>query len=81
MQVTVTGHGLLEPLCGGPRVVHLERAEATVGEVLEALAAELPALAALLPRTACACGDQLLRRADLVADGDQLALIPPVSGG
>mgnify|MGYP005999972049 CR=1 FL=1 len=54
---------------------------ATVADVLEALAAELPDMVAHLPRTACARGDTLVPRDEPVDDGDHLALIPPVSGG
>ncbi|MDT0634119.1 MoaD/ThiS family protein [Spectribacter hydrogenoxidans] len=81
MQVTVEGHGVLAPICGDQYRVELPVRQATVADVLEALAAELPDMVAHLPRTACAKGDTLVQRDDAVADGDHLALIPPVSGG
>lgn len=55
--------------------------EATVTQALVALAAQHPQLAALLPRVQCAVNRQMTTSAQVLAEGDELALIPPVSGG
>ena len=51
------------------------------GVLLEALAALRPALAPLLPRCANALNGSLVAAGSLLADGDRLDLLPPVSGG
>jgi molybdopterin adenylyltransferase len=54
---------------------------ATVGVVRAMLAAAHPELAELLPRVATAVNRTLTTNAHRLADGDEVALIPPVSGG
>jgi molybdopterin converting factor subunit 1 len=56
-------------------------AGATVGTAVAALGASLPAVAPLLPVAARAVNLQYVRDERVLADGDELALIPPVSGG
>jgi molybdopterin converting factor subunit 1 len=46
-----------------------------------ALVARHPELAALLPRVATAVNRAIAPETQLLADGDELALIPPVAGG
>ena len=53
----------------------------TVGDALLAIARDHPAIAPLLPRVAPAVNQTYARRDDVLHDGDELALIPPVSGG
>lgn len=48
---------------------------------LELIATKLPALRELLPRAACAINREYATRDASLNDGDELALIPPVSGG
>ena len=54
---------------------------ATVGVALEAIARRYESLATLLPRVAPAVNRAYARRDERLNDGDELALIPPVSGG
>ncbi len=55
--------------------------EATVGTALEAVAGRYSSIANLLPRSSAAVNRAYARREDPLHDGDELALIPPVSGG
>ncbi len=52
-----------------------------VRDALDALAARHPALAPLRPHLAVAVNGTLARADDVLADGAELALLPPVSGG
>jgi molybdopterin converting factor subunit 1 len=54
---------------------------ATVSAALEQLARRLPAIATWLPRVAAAVNREYASRDTPLHDGDELALIPPVSGG
>lgn len=54
---------------------------APISEVLDALVADYPGLAQHLPRVACAVGDEMRSRADVVNPDETLVLLPPVSGG
>ncbi len=53
----------------------------TVSQALAALAGLYPQLAALLPRVQVAVNRQMTTPNHILIDGDELALIPPVSGG
>jgi molybdopterin converting factor subunit 1 len=52
-----------------------------VGEVRERLAALHPEIAALLPRVGFAVNRSMARNDHELADGDEVATIPPVAGG
>jgi sulfur-carrier protein len=54
---------------------------ATVGDVRRALAAQHTALAPLVARSLMAVNAEYAHDATVLAVGDELALIPPVSGG
>src|SRR5687768_3030166 len=54
---------------------------ATAGALLEALSARHPALAPLLPHLRVAVNRELAPLDAPLADGDEVALIPPVAGG
>jgi len=53
----------------------------SVRDALAALTARHPALAPLAPHLAVAVDGTLARSGDVLADGAELALLPPVSGG
>lgn len=79
--VQLTFYGPAAALAG-QRTLALEvAAGATVGVLLEALTMQRPALAPLLPRCATALNGSLVPAGSLLADGDRLDLLPPVSGG
>jgi len=56
-------------------------AGATVADAAQAIADRLPALQGLRARTAYAVNRSYVNAATALSDGDELALIPPVSGG
>lgn len=56
-------------------------AGATVGDAVTALAAREPAIAQLRGKFRCAVNQDFTDEAHVLADGDELALIPPVAGG
>jgi molybdopterin synthase catalytic subunit len=56
-------------------------AGADVGAARAEIAARHPDIAPLLPRVATAVNQAIVPEAHLLADGDELALIPPVAGG
>lgn len=80
MRISLIPYGPLVGVLGEPPLdVELEASDA------QALLAELhqrfPALEPWTQRIACACGDSLLGPHSAIHDGDEIALIPPVSGG
>lgn len=81
MQVRVECCGASGRLAGAAQL----EVELPEGADVRALFAQLGArsaeFATLLESCACARGDALVHRATLLADGDQLALLPPVAGG
>ena len=54
---------------------------ALVHAAVEQVAQRLPAIRALLPRVAFAVNREYVKPDATLRDGDELALIPPVSGG
>lgn len=74
-------YGALQSSLGGPRQSLDLDAPHTPARLIEAAASRWPGAADLLARTACARGDSLLAPDTQLADGDIVALIPPVSGG
>jgi molybdopterin synthase catalytic subunit len=56
-------------------------APATVDSVLERLLEVCPPARALPPKPLCARNFRQVRGSEPVADGDELALLPPMAGG
>jgi molybdopterin synthase catalytic subunit len=56
-------------------------AASTVGDVLEQVRATLPGTAALPARPLTAVNLRQVKLDALVGDGDEIALLPPLSGG
>jgi molybdopterin converting factor subunit 1 len=54
---------------------------ATVGELWSALAEERPGLSPMRDTLAFAVNGEYARMADAVSPGDEVAVLPPVSGG
>jgi molybdopterin converting factor subunit 1 len=55
--------------------------DATVADAVEQIGKTLPPLAPLLARAAFAVNQSYVDRPTPLHDGDELAIIPPVSGG
>lgn len=55
--------------------------EARVGDAMEALSGQHPAIAKMATSLAVAVNEQYATPDTTLADGDIIALIPPVSGG
>jgi molybdopterin converting factor small subunit len=53
----------------------------TVADVRAALLASYPRLAGILPSCRLAVNQELAEETGLVREGDEVALVPPVSGG
>jgi molybdopterin converting factor subunit 1 len=53
----------------------------TVQAVWDALVAEFPPLAGYTASTSCAVNEEYARFTAAVQDGDEIAFLPPVSGG
>jgi molybdopterin converting factor subunit 1 len=64
----------------GPLAVELPDG-ATVASLRSALASRWPALGAFLPRCAVAVNGEFTQEGQALADGDEAAILPPVSGG
>lgn len=81
MKISVRYFGVLKRLTGAD-VEALRVAEgATVSAALGQLVTRHPGLEAALPTTAVAIGDRIVTRDERLSPGDELALLPPVSGG
>lgn len=79
--VTVECFGELRTLMAGDTATLAVAAPYTPAALIAAARQQHPGAADLLSRTACARGDTLLAADAVLADGDTVALIPPVSGG
>lgn len=71
---------LRELLGGGERGLELP-AGARVRDAWSALAAECPELAELAASTRLACNGRVASLDDVLCEGDEVALLPPVGGG
>lgn len=81
MEIRVVFYGGLRERCGR-RTYNLVLAEpAAVDDALERLAVEFPGLEGRLDRIAVAVDDDLVSPDHQLEDGNELCLLPPVSGG
>ena len=81
MQVSVECCGVTARFAGAARVQMTLPEAATVRDLFALLSGRSSEFAEVLARCACARGDAIVPRATLLADGDELALLPPVAGG
>ncbi len=81
MRVTVLSFARLREIVGDGRVVRDAPAGATVETVWNALAAEFPGAAPFRPALAVAVNARFSAFSAPVADGDEVAFLPPVAGG
>lgn len=81
MRVTVRLFARLRDLAGAGELVREVPAPATVQTVWNALVAELPALAEYERTMSVAVNAEYARMMAAVTEGDEVAFLPPVSGG
>jgi len=81
VRVAILCFARLRDLVGSARLVRDVPAHATVETVWAALAAEHPEVAAHRPSVAAAVNARFARFSTRVAEGDEVAFLPPVSGG
>jgi molybdopterin converting factor subunit 1 len=81
MEVTVRLFARARDLAGADSLQLTLPAGTTVGELRRRLAAERPALAALLERCALAVEDEFVAGTVILRDKNEVAVLPPVSGG
>jgi sulfur-carrier protein len=81
MTVTVHLFAAARDLVGSPTVSIDLPAGATVASLRHELATRYPALASLLSRSAVAVNQEYAEDSVTLSPGDELAVIPPVSGG
>jgi len=80
MRVKVLAFAGLKSELGAERWVELPEGS-TVGTLLAKLMQEHPALRGQLEVTAVAVGDRLVEKGYELREGEEVALLPPVSGG
>lgn len=81
MRIAVKLFAAARELAGGGEIVVDVPPGADVGELRAALAEQAPGLAPLAARSLVAVNAEYAGDGTLVSEGDELALIPPVSGG
>lgn len=82
MKIHVVLYGVLKQDAGSKhQTLDLAGNSATVADVVHTLAAQVPALAARLETIAYVVNDEIVHPDCVLHDGDQVALLPPVSGG
>ncbi|WP_439641073.1 MoaD/ThiS family protein [Nevskia sp.] len=81
MRVTIECYGASARWCGSDAIT-LDLADGATGnDALDALAARYPDFASRRDTVAIAAGDAIASPTAPLADGDVIALIPPVSAG
>jgi molybdopterin converting factor subunit 1 len=81
MRVTVRLFARLRDLVGSGELVRDVAAGATVQHVWDDLRAAYPAIAPYAASMSCAVNADYARLTTAVNDGDEIAFMPPVSGG
>jgi molybdopterin converting factor subunit 1 len=81
MRVTVRLFARLRDIAGHGELTREAPAGASVGAVWASLVSEYPELAAYERSISCAINADYSRFSAAVADGDEIAFLPPVSGG
>ena len=81
MRVTVKLFARLRDIAGTPEMTREVATGATVGSLWQQLATEFPEIASYERSISTAVNADYARRTQVLADGDEVAFLPPVSGG
>jgi molybdopterin converting factor subunit 1 len=81
MRVTVKLFARLKDLAGAGELVREVQAPATVQTVWKSLTADMPSLVQYENTMSVAVNAEYAKMAAAVRDGDEVAFLPPVSGG
>ncbi len=81
MRVTIRLFARLRDIAGAPELQREIAPPATIGTIWRRLVAEYPAMAAYESSISAAVNAEYARMSASVADGDEVAFLPPVSGG
>jgi len=81
MRITIRLFGRLHDLAGAAELEREVPADSTVGSVWQALAVDFPAVAPYARSVSAAVNADFAKMTTTLADGDELAFLPPVSGG
>ena len=81
MRVTVRLFARLRDITGSGELTREAPAGSSVGTVWSSLVTEFPELSAYERSISCAVNADYSRFTAAVADGDEIAFLPPVSGG
>src|ERR1700735_5626503 len=81
MEIRVLFFGLLKDVCGKAEDRLQTPDGVDAGFVFDYYAARYPRLGAMAPSIVIARNHEFTARSQQLADGDELALLPPVSGG
>lgn len=81
MKVTVKLFARLRELAGTHTLEHHVAENATISDLIQNLQAEFPKLTEIIPRTVVSVNREFADLQTRLADGDEVAIFPPVSGG
>lgn len=81
MTVNVLFHSYFRELAGTERLLETLPPGATLGELHDRLMARVPKLAAMRNSTLLAVGLEYQPRSQVLQEGDEVSLFPPVQGG
>jgi molybdopterin synthase catalytic subunit/molybdopterin converting factor small subunit len=81
MEIRVLFFGILKDVCGMSEDLFQAPENANAGVVFDHYSALYPKLGAMAPSIVIARNHEFTARTQQLADGDELALLPPVSGG
>ena len=81
MRVTVRLFARLRDLVGSGELQYDVAEPATIGAVWDALARDYPVIAPYAESMSCALNAEYARMTTRISEGDEVAFLPPVSGG